>query len=125
MDAETREALDYLEEVLAEYGRYVNQIGRLGLAAPNLFYYRDEVQEFLEMLSSVEGLDLTPVWNRVRELDHLVREKKREVVREVGRENFKQYQIINDPPTTHWWWFLDRLVPPPPPPPRPWEFWKK
>lgn len=126
LDSETKELLGYLEEVLKDYARYVGEIGRLGYAAPQLLYYRDEVQDLLEALQGEKGVDLKTQWNRIRELDNQVRGKVTELVREIGHANFKQYQIVNDPPPTRWWWYLNRTTANPEPPPTPmWQFWKK
>lgn len=122
---EARELLEYLEEVLKDYARYVGEIGRLGYAAPQLLYYRDEVQDLMEALAD-EKVDLKAQWNRIRDLDQQVRGKATELVREIGHANFKQYQIVNDPPALRWWWYLNRTTANPEPPPAPmWQFWKK
>lgn len=124
LDPELKEAYAYLLEVLADYERYIQDIGRLGLTAPNLFYYRDEVQEFLDLLQQ-EGVPMKEVWRKVSELDNQVRARAQEIVDEIGHANFKQYQIINDPPLKNWWWFLNRIVAAPPQAPRPgWQFWR-
>lgn len=126
LDPDVQELYEYLKEVLGDYERYVKEIGRLGMAAPQLLYYRDEVQELLTELRGHEDLDLKPLWARVAELDNVVRAQAKELVREVGHANFKQYQIVNDPPQTHWWWYLNRVTAPPEPlhPPT-WQFWRK
>lgn len=125
MDPEVKELLDYLDEVIEDYRRYVENIGHNGLTASLLLNYRDEIQEILDELKYEKDLDLKDYWLKVRELDEVVREKKQELVREIGYENFKQYQIIQDPPLTRWWWYLDRQVAKPLPPARFWEFWKR
>ncbi|MEW6280618.1 MAG: hypothetical protein AB1758_18480 [Candidatus Eremiobacterota bacterium] len=124
LDPEVKEAYQYLLEVLGDYERYTRDIGKLGLAAPNLLYYRDEVQEFLDILKA-EGIEARDVWRKVVELDNLVRSKAQEIVDEVGHANFKQYQVINDPPPQHWWWFLNRTVAAPPESPPAWQVWKR
>jgi hypothetical protein len=125
LDEEAREEYKYLLEVLEDYRRYVKDIGRLGLAAPNLLYYRDEVQESLDELR-VRGVDPREVWLEVVALDNAVRARASEIVAEIGHANFKQYQIINDPPLSYWWWFLNRVVPgPAAPEPPSWQFWKR
>ncbi|MCE7872479.1 hypothetical protein DYH09_19155 [bacterium CPR1] len=125
LDEEAREEYKYLLEVLEDYRRYVKDIGRLGLAAPNLLYYRDEVQESLDELR-IRGVDPREVWVEVVALDNAVRARASEIVAEIGHANFKQYQIINSPPPSHWWWFLNRVVPGPAGPERPtWQFWKR
>jgi hypothetical protein len=126
LDPETREALDLLEEALADYERYVRDIGHLGLAAPQLLYYRSDVQDMLDLLADQPDLDLAPYWARVRDLDNVLRARAADLVEEIGHANFKQYQIINDPPQMHWWWYLNRLVPAPRTQVRGWwEFWKR
>jgi hypothetical protein len=125
VDPAVREVLDYLDECLADYEKFVSNIGKLGLAAPMLLYYRDEVQDCLEDLKEEREIDLKDRWKKVSELDNVVRVRAREVVNEVGHRNFKQYRIINDPPKIFWWWYLDQVTEPPPETPRAWEFWKK
>jgi len=120
-----KEVLDYLDECLTDYDKFVGNIGKLGLAAPMLLYYRDEVQDCLEDLRAEPDLDLKERWRKVSELDNVVRAKARELVNEVGHKNFKQYRIVNDPPKMHWWWYLDQVTSPPPVQARPWEIWKK
>lgn len=126
LDEETREEFQYLLDVLEDYRRYIKDIGRLELAAPNLLYYRDEVQEGLNELGA-RGVKLKEVWREVVDLDNKLRARASDVVMEIGHANFKQYQIINDPPLTHWWWFLNRTVAAPLTAPNPpaWQFWKR
>ena len=119
------ERLEYLEEVIGEYERYVNTIGTLGVNAPMLLYYRDEIQEMLDELMAEGDLDLQCTWAQVVELDNQVRDRSQVLVDEVGHANFKQYQIINDPPRQHWWWYLNTVTRAPVPPVKFWEVWKK
>ena len=44
---QTAELLSYLDASLADYGKYVSQIGSLKYTAAQLLYYRDEVQDML------------------------------------------------------------------------------
>ena len=125
-DPEVAELLKYLDEVLADYTRLVGGIGRLGFAAPQLLYYRDEVQDLLEALAAERSLDLQSRWQKIRDLDNQVRARATDLVREVGHPNFKQYQVVNDPPPTRWWWYLNRTVSnPEPPPPPAWQWWRR
>ena len=124
LDPETKEAWDYLLEVIVDYERYVRSIGELGLAAPNLLYYRDEIQEGLEEFKLNKQVDFQKVWLKVRELDEILRKQTKMLVHEIGHANFKQYQIINDPPKAYWWWWLNRVVTAPPTPTPAWQFWK-
>lgn len=111
MDNNLAEELEYLEEVLIEYERFVQNIGNNGLAANLLLYYRDEVQESLKIL---EGkVELTMYWKKVVELDNILKAKAKIFVEEVGRENFRQCRIALDPPKLNWWWYLDKTVSPP------------
>lgn len=116
--------LEFLEESIEQYGVYVNNIGRNGLAAANLGYYRDDIQEMLDLMKYEEKVNLRPYWERILRLDMLLQAKAPAYVREVGYQNFKQYQIINDPPHTHWWWYLNRRVAPPVSEVKFWEIWK-
>lgn len=126
MNAETRELWDYLQEVVSDYERYVSEIGQLGLAAPQLLYYRDEVQELLDAVKGNPQVDFTSVWLKIRKLDEVVRSHAQEIVDEIGHANFKQYQIINDPPKANWWWYLNRVTAAPAPPQnRMWELWRQ
>jgi len=125
LDPGTEEAWSYLLEVVDDYERYIGQIGNLGFTAPNLLYYRDEIQEMLDEFGLDPRVDTREIWAKIRGLDLLMRARQVDLVAEIGHVNFKQYQIINDPPRTHWWWFLNRIVAAPPAPPRPfWQFWK-
>lgn len=124
LDADTKEAWDYLLEVIVDYERYVRSIGELGLAAPNVLYYRDEIQEGLQEFKLDPRVDFKSAWLKVKELDELLRQQAATLVREIGHANFKQYQIINDPPKANWWWWLNRVVKAPTPPPPVWQFWK-
>ena len=125
MEAETRELLDYLDEVLEEYEKYLINLGNNGLSASLILYYRDEIQEILDELKYERELDLQDYWLRVRNLDELLRQNLEVAVNEIGYDVFKRHQITNDPPLTHWWWYINRQVSRPQPPPKAWEFWKK
>jgi len=124
-DPDLAELVEYLDEVLTDYARHVQNIGSLGVNAAMLMYYRDEVQETLEVLEGEPDFDTQPYWRKTVELDNILKANQQEFVNEVGHANFKQYQIINDPPRERWWWFLNRETMSPPPPPAFWQFWKK
>lgn len=124
LDPATREAWDYLVEVVGDYERYMTEIGNLGLAAPNLLYYRDEIQEGLDQFKTERRVDFRSVWERVKALDDYLRGRAEDLVKEIGHKNFNQYRIINDPPKAYWWWYLDRVTPAPPPAPPTWQFWR-
>ena len=124
LDRETQEMWDYLLEVVGDYERYISDIGNLGYAAPQLLYYRDEIEDMLLEFKTDRRVDFRGVWLRVKALDEILRQRQQEFVDEVGHNNFKQYQIINDPPRTHWWWWLNRVTKAPPPQPAWWQFWK-
>ncbi|MCR5660770.1 MAG: hypothetical protein K6G50_01410 [bacterium] len=109
IDADTIELVRYLDEVIADYKRCVNEIGKMKYAAPQLLYYRDEVQDILDALVG-SGADLKDRLQDIRLLDMKLRANARDFVREVGHANFKQYQIINNPPITHWWWYMNRTT---------------
>ena len=119
-----RESWDYLMEVLGDYETFLEGIGELGLSAPQVLYYRDEVQESLEYLTGNETINYQGAWQKVNQLDEILKEKSQTLVDEIGYKNFIQYQIINDPPKKHWWWWLNRVSKPPPEPPKIWQFWK-
>lgn len=110
LDPEVEELLQYLDGVLNDYGKYVAQIGNLKYTAPQLLYYRDEVQDLLEALAGEKDLDLKAYWQRLRDYDLQLRAKATVFVQEVGHSNFKQYQIINNPPLNRWWWYLNRTT---------------
>jgi len=124
VDPETKEAWDYLMEVIGDYQAFLENIGDLGYSAPQLLYYRDEVQEFLEELTDNPQINFKGAYQRVNELDQILRNRAQDLVDEIGHDNFLQYQVINDPPKKHWWWWLNRVTAAPPPPPKIWEFWK-
>jgi hypothetical protein len=111
-------------EVMGDYETFLGNIGDLGFSAPQVLYYRDEVQEFLEELTDNPQVNYKGAWQKVKELDQILRKRSQDLVDEIGHENFIQYQVINDPPKAHWWWWLNRVTAPPPPPPKVWEFWK-
>ena len=126
VDADAAELLKYLDEVMLDYQRYVGDIGKLGYAAPQLLYYRDEVQDLMEALEGEAGIDLKPRWVTLRDLDNKVRAGASDLVREVGHANFKQYQIVNNPPQTRWWWYLNRTTADPEPAKVPvWQWWRR
>lgn len=124
MDDVTLEAWNYLLEVVADYEEYLGQLGNLGYAAPNVLYYRDEIQEFLDMFKGNPEADFKGIWTKVKALDEYLQQNKQKLVDEIGYANFKQYLIINDPPQAHWWWYLYRYTSAPAPPPKVWEIWK-
>jgi hypothetical protein len=122
---EEKETVAYLEEVLADYERFVNNIGDNGMTAPMLLYYRDEVQDTLDYLTESTNVETQDYWMKVVACDRVLNDRAQEFVEEVGHANFKQYQIINDPPREYWWWYLNRETRSPKPPPAFWQFWKK
>lgn len=123
---EAEEDIEYLEDVMNEYARFVGDIGHNEYNAPMLLYYRDEVQELLDDLDEDSGgIDLQPYWRRTVELDNMLRDSAQTFVDEVGWANFKQYQIINDPPRKNWWWYLNTETRSPPPPAAFWQFWRR
>lgn len=124
IDPRLKERWDYLMEVLGDYETFLGNIGHLGYSAPQLLYYRDEVQEFLDELQGRPELNLAGAWKKVAELDTILRARAQTLVDEIGHKNFIQYQIQNDPPRSHWWWWLNRVTAPPISPPKFWEFWK-
>lgn len=110
LEPEVEELVKYFDEVLADYRKYVDQIGQLKFAAPQLLYYRDEIQDLLDALSAEPGVDMKSRWVIIREYDLKLRAKASTFVHEVGHSNFKQYQIINNPPLTRWWWYMNRIT---------------
>jgi hypothetical protein len=121
---EEQELRDYANEVIRDYEKYVSNIGKNGLTAPMMLYFRDEIQDTLTALDEMKA-DTQQFWAYVVELDGFVKGRAQEVVDEIGWNNFKQYWIMNDPPRERWWWYLSKSVPEPPPPPRFWEVWKR
>lgn len=107
---DVEELLKYLDEVILDYKRCIEQIGKMGYAAPQLLYYRDEVQDLVEALSGEQGVVLKERWATIRELDLKLRGRASDFVHEVGHSNFKQYQIVNNPPLTRWWWYMNRTT---------------
>jgi hypothetical protein len=125
LSEDEKQAWGYLQDVVQDYARYLSDIHNLGLTAPNVLYYRDEIQDMLEEFKGDPRVDFRGVWLQVKELDEILRANQDLLVKTIGHANFKQYHIMNDPPRTHWWWFLNRVVAPPPPQPAWWQFWKK
>lgn len=124
IDPATQEIWGYLMEVMGDYETFLGNIGSLGFSAPQLLYYRDEVQEFLDELAGRTDINIAGAWKKVAELDNILRAKSQALVDEIGHKNFVQYQIQNDPPRKHWWWWINRVTVAPPPAPKVWEFWK-
>jgi hypothetical protein len=124
-DPELIDLVEYVEDTLDDYERLVRNIGNNGYTAPMLLYYRDELQETLDLLNNERSVDTQPYWRRLVDLDKLLRACRQEFVDEVGHANFKQYQIINDPPPQNWWWFLNKETKAPPPPAPFWQFWNR
>lgn len=124
IDPVTQEAWDYLMEVIGDYETFLGNIGDLGFSAPQVLYYRDEVQEFLEELTENPQVNYQGAYQKVIQLDEILRKKAQTLVDEIGHDNFLQYQVINDPPKKHWWWWIDKVTSPAPPPAKLWEFWK-
>jgi len=117
-----KEETAYLDEMLKEYERFVLSIGNLKYTAAMLLYYRDEIQESLDFLK--QNAELQDYWRKVVYLDNILRSKAPVFVKEVGYNNFKQYQIVNDPPKLYWWWYLNRQVSAPPSDKKWWQVWK-
>lgn len=117
-----KEEIAYLDEMLKEYERFVLNIGNLKYTAAMLLYYRDEIQESLDFLK--QNVELQDYWRKVVYLDNTLRSKASVFVKEVGYNNFKQYQIVNNPPKLYWWWYLNRQVSAPPSEKKWWEVWK-
>ena len=113
-DALTQEELEehllYLNEILDDYERFINNIGKNGISAKLMLNYRDDIQEMLAFLNNFE-VDLTEYWKKVMRLDQVLRVRRSTVVREVGRKTFLMEQIKNEPPKNYWWWYIDRSEP--------------
>jgi hypothetical protein len=113
-DALTEEELEaqitYLDEVMDDYERFINNIGKNGLTAKLMLNYRDELQEILSFLNNYE-IDLSKYWARLMKLDQILRSRRSTVVNEIGRKNFIMEQIRKEPPKNYWWWYIDRSVP--------------
>lgn len=123
-DDEIAQSIDYLQEVMSDYERMLNNVGQNGLSASMLLYYRDEIQDTIEDLDTFE-VDVSKFWQKIVLMDNSLRAKAQQFVEEVGHGNFKQYQIINDPPYERWWWYLNKSTHPPSEKKRNWQFWKK
>jgi hypothetical protein len=123
-DPDIKESLEYLEEMIGEYEKLVQNIGKNGLNASLLLNYRDEVQITMHELRAMD-VDLKEYWYRIVTLDNNLRKQAQQFVNEIGYHNFKQYQIVNDPPPDHWWWYLNRTAQPPQEEKKSWKFWKK
>jgi len=105
-----QEHLDYLDEVMKDYGRFVNNIGKNGPSAKLMLNYRDEIQDVISFLNNY-NIDLSEYWTELMRLDQMLRIRRTAVVGEIGHRNFLMEQVKRDPPKDHWWWYLDRSVP--------------
>src|SRR5205085_11897592 len=81
------EEIAYLEEVLGEYSKSVESIGHRGLAANLILYYRTEVEETLRDLEGKAPLE--SYWLQTVELDNQMREKRTEIIGEIGWQTYK------------------------------------
>lgn len=122
-DAWPADEIEYLEETLREYARFVEHIGENGLAANLLLYYRDELQETLEDLQG--RVPVEPYWRQTVDLDHVVREKGADLVAEIGWDHYRGQRAVRHPPRAYWWWYLDAGLSAPdrPNPVRSWWDW--
>ncbi len=99
------EEIEYLEEILREYERYVENIGQNGLASNLLLHYRSDLQE---TLTDLEGrAPLESYWQQTVLLDEKLRGKKEEVLAEIGWNHYKTERAAVNPPKHYWWWYLD------------------
>lgn len=124
-DDDIAETLAFLRESIDEYRKYVENIGHNGMSAPNLNYYRDDIQDIFDLLKYDESVNLKELYGEVVRLDMQLRGKATIHVREIGYNNYKQYRIINDPPPIRWWWYLNNVVTPPAQQTNLWQFWKR
>ncbi len=103
----------YLEELIAEYERFVLNIGRNGINAPMLLHYRSEIQDVLDELEGQEDIApfLEPFYKKLEKLDDELLNKGEAFIKELGGiVKLRQYQWSLRPPTRHWWWYLDKYV---------------
>ena len=121
-DEELQAHISYLNEVMDDYERFINNIGKNGITAKLMLNYRDEIQEILSFLNNYE-IDLSKYWTRLVKLDQILRSRRTAAVKEIGRKNFIMEQIRKEPPKDHWWWYIDRSVPKDKP--GFWDFMKK
>jgi hypothetical protein len=123
-EEEIKESIAYLEDAISEYEKLVGNIGKNGLSASLVFNYRDEIKEVMEDLRLMD-VDLRKYWHRIVTLDNMLRKSAQILVTEIGFDNFKQYQIINDPPKENWWWYINRTTPPPREEKKKGKLWKR
>lgn len=99
------EEIEYLEEVLNEYSKFVQNIGQNGFSANLVLHYRTEVQE---TLTDLEGrAPLESYWQQTVELDDLLRKKRIEFIHEIGLQHYRLERQQVNPPKEYWWWRLD------------------
>lgn len=101
-----KEEIEYLEEVLQEYTRFVDNIGHNGLAANLVLYYRTELQEVLTDLQGRAPLER--YWRETVALDEQLKKKKTLLLNEIGWENYRIERASVNPPKAYWWWYLDQ-----------------
>ncbi len=103
----------YLEELLAEYRRFIENIGRNGLAAPMLLHYRDEIEDVFSVLSEQEDIApfLEKFYQELEKLDEMFLGKAKEYIRELGGPSkLMHYRWTVRPTRDRWWWYIDKEV---------------
>jgi len=99
------EEIEYLEETLNEYARFVENIGHNGFSANLVLHYRTDLQE---TLTDLEGrAPLEAYWQRTVGIDNILRGKKAEFLHEIGLANYRIERQQEAPPKAYWWWYLD------------------
>lgn len=103
----------YLEELIADYERLVENIGNNGVNAPLLLHYRSEIEETLRELEEYDDIApfLEPFYEKLRRIDDLLLQRAKLFLKEIGGPSkLKHYQWSLRPPKEHWWWYLDSQV---------------
>ncbi len=110
-DLEEYEA--YIRELLSEYRRLIDNIGKNGLAAPMLLHYRDELHETLGILMDQEDIApfLEPYLEELEKLDDKLLERASDFLKELGGiRKLMHYRWSVKPSTDRWWWYLEKHV---------------
>jgi len=102
------------ERLVHTYYGYVADLEGSGVAVLDLLFVRDKMHAILNRLTPDAALP-TPLYERIDDLDALLREERRTFLMVVGKEELRHARRGQGSPRSHWWWSLDELPAPPAP----------